>query len=104
MAKKIKVKQFDSPLRYMASSEEHGDKMEYLVDLGDWSCTCEHFQCRLAPKLKDGGSRHRYSCKHQRAVLLHFSMHWIDIILQLETEQGERMKENPFVIGSKRAG
>jgi hypothetical protein len=44
-----------NPLRFIASSRTRETK--HLVDLGGWSgngsCSCEHFEFRLLPKLRE---------------------------------------------------
>ena len=99
---KIKVRRYDGPLRYIATSEEKGERQNYLVDLAEWSCECRHFQCRLASKIREGAPRGKYSCKHIRKVVEQFAFNWIDTILELEKEQAKKAKKNPFVIGGKR--
>lgn len=99
---KIRVRRYDGPLRYIATSEEEGERKNYLVDLGEWSCDCRHFQCRLGQKIKAGAPRGKYSCKHIREVVIKFAYNWIDTIIELEKEQAKMAKKNPFVIGKNR--
>ena len=56
------------PLRFRVDSDRAGIS-PYLVDLAEndgWGqCDCKHWQCRVAPLVRDG---ERASCKHvQRA-------------------------------------
>ncbi len=53
--------------RYLVQSEERDH--QYLVDISsyDWNgeCDCPHFQCRLAPRVRDG---EKGRCKHIHAA------------------------------------
>lgn len=65
----MKITRYDSPLRWLVQSESRPN-ISHLVDLGEsgevGQCTCEHYQCHIAPEIEAGRAVLR--CKHIRAV------------------------------------
>lgn len=51
------------------------------------SCTCEHFQCRLAPLLKAGRQPINGPCKHIAAARAAFTTDALRRMAQLMTQQ-----------------
>jgi hypothetical protein len=54
---RVSAHRFDNLLTYRVDSRSRPE-VQHAVDLGEWggngSCTCEHFQFRLAPHLRIG--------------------------------------------------
>lgn len=69
----MKAQVYDSPTRGLVESESDNGN-SYLVDLSAFpigptfngSCTCPHFVCSLAPKLKQPNNQFIHRCKHLR--------------------------------------
>jgi hypothetical protein len=80
-----------NPLRFKASSRSRG-AAEHQVDLGAWggngSCTCEHFEFRLLPILKQMAEQQGHDwagskstrCSHVLAARRSFTDHMINYL------------------------
>ena len=63
----MEARPHDNPLRWVVTSRSRPD-VEHLVDLaafgGIGNCSCEHFQFRIAPDLRDGRRLGARRCSH----------------------------------------
>ena len=92
MEKPLEVTQRDSPLRYFVRSEADPEKDPYETDLGEWSCTCKNFKCKLEPlqvKNWDNRTSSAYTCKHLRESFSHFAFLMRDTILDMYHNKSE---------------
>lgn len=75
----------DNVLRWRVTSNSRPD-IEHVVDLGAWhgngACSCEHFEFRLAPLLRDGigGGGKATRCGHIMVAREAFANHMIQIL------------------------
>lgn len=82
----------DSILRWRVSSLTRGD-IEHVVDLGAWrgngECSCEHFQFRLMPFLRDGNPIGQATrCGHIVAAREAFLNHVIQLFIEKKAPTG----------------
>lgn len=79
----------DGILRWRVASRTRGE-IEHVVDLGKWGgngeCSCEHFQYRLLPFLRDGNPAGQATrCGHIVAAREAFLNHVLQIFISKET-------------------
>jgi len=85
----------DNVLRWRVQSLSRPD-IEHLVDLGAWtgngSCSCEHFEFRLAPALREGAPRGTKAtrCGHIVVAREAFTNHMVQLLTSRAREAEEQ--------------
>lgn len=85
----------DNVLRWRVTSNTRPD-ISHLVDLAAWTgngaCSCEHFEFRLAPLLKDGAARGTQAtrCGHILVARDAFANHMIQLLTAKAQEHEEK--------------
>ena len=75
----------DGPLRWRVTSKTRPD-VEHVVDLagfgGIGSCSCEHFQFRIAPELREGKRFGAKRCSHIIVAREAFCDAFVQVLIQ----------------------
>lgn len=86
----MKVTPHDHVLRFRVVSETRGE-IEHVVDLGEFNgfgeCSCEDYQFRILPAIKESGTSGLTRCKHLTAARLHLADEVIGRILENATRK-----------------
>lgn len=94
----IKIEPYDSPTRYIASSEEHKDR-SYIIDLEIWSCTCPDHCCRIYPQYRDGHiPKEKATCKHMDALIRKLGIGTAEALVENQLNQERAAKLKPVRI------
>jgi len=86
----MKVKPYDSPLRFLVTSQTEGDQKTYLVQLDSYWCTgrcsCEDFTFRHEPVLvrERHNDEQSLRCKHIKAARHCFTSHMVRLLSEQE--------------------
>ena len=85
----MEARTHDSALRWIVNSRKRPD-IDHMVDLavfgGIGSCSCEHFQFRLLPKIRDGQRIGANRCSHILVARRAFT----DAMIQILVRQKQR--------------
>lgn len=94
----------DNVLRWRVESLTRPGEIEHLVDLSAWcgngACSCEHFEFRLAPLLRDGitgGQPTR--CGHILVAREAFTNHMLQILTAKAAEIAAETRPCPECMG-----
>jgi hypothetical protein len=92
----MRIRPYDSALRFLVSSQTEGEIKQYVVQLDSFwctgQCTCDDFQFRHQPILSRGehNDEDTLRCKHIRAARLAFCSHMIRLLSEQEGRKNSR--------------
>lgn len=60
---------------------------DYVVNLKDWTCECNHFKYNVSTFLRAGWDRAACTCKHLDLAITKFAFRMLDIMRDMEDEK-----------------